>query len=308
LIHLVSIIIPNYNHAAFLQQRLESVFHQTYQNFEVILLDDASTDASVEILKKYQYHPKVAHFIINETNSGSPFKQWQKGISLAKGEYIWIAESDDYCEPDFLETLMQSFTNQVDLVYCQTKDVDEKGVELLNRMDYTADIKPNLWKDDFEMAGKEFIKSGLLIKNVIPNASAVVFKKSLVKPGSFSDTLLHMQMCGDWFFWVKLVEKTTISFIKKPLNFFRNHPAITRIHNKPDLKRKRSLEEATIRRFAYEQYGLASEHKNRELYKKWFKLHGKMSFFKPVFYKIKQPSTGMIDFISKFIKFKLNNN
>lgn len=92
---LVSIIIPNYNHAAFLQQRLNSVFQQTYQNFEVILLDDASTDASVAILNEYKDHPKVSHLVINERNSGSPFKQWQKGIALAKGEYVWIAESDD---------------------------------------------------------------------------------------------------------------------------------------------------------------------------------------------------------------------
>ena len=102
---LVSIIIPNYNHSKFLQQRLDSVFNQTFQDFEVILLDDCSTDNSVDILKKYANHPKVSHLELNKQNSGSPFKQWQKGITMAKGTYIWIAETDDYCEFNFLDQM-----------------------------------------------------------------------------------------------------------------------------------------------------------------------------------------------------------
>jgi len=306
--NLVSIIIPNYNHATFLKQRLDSVFNQTYQNFEVILLDDASTDNSLEVLSTYKNHSKVKHFVVNKSNSGSPFKQWKKGIELSKGEYIWIAESDDYSEPIFLEKIMYTFADEIGLVYCQTIDVDEQGNEILNRLDYTSDIKPNFWKDDFEMKGIDFIKSGLLVKNVIPNASAVVFKKSLVNPESFSNTLLEMQMCGDWFFWVKLVKKSTVSFIKNPLNYFRNHPAISRNHSNPNLKRKRLIEEATIRRFAYRQYGLTNEKLNIGLYKMWFKLHNKNSFLKPVFYKIRQPSTSRFSFLLKFIKFKLNIN
>ena len=62
----VSVIVPNYNHAAFLPKRLESIFNQTYQDFEVILLDDASTDTSVEVLSQYADHPKVTHFVVNE--------------------------------------------------------------------------------------------------------------------------------------------------------------------------------------------------------------------------------------------------
>ena len=98
----VSVIIPNYNHALFLEQRLESVLNQTYQDFEVIFLDDASTDSSRAVFTKYANHPKISHIIFNETNSGYPFKQWNKGVNLAMGEYIWIAESDDYAELNFL--------------------------------------------------------------------------------------------------------------------------------------------------------------------------------------------------------------
>ncbi|MEX0996573.1 MAG: glycosyltransferase family 2 protein [Flavobacteriaceae bacterium] len=305
--NLISIIIPNYNHAPFLKQRLESVFNQTYQDFEVILLDDASTDNSLNILEPYKNHPKFSHFIVNETNSGSPFKQWQKGIALAKGAYIWIAESDDYCSPEFLEILMKSFKNEVGLVYCQTKDVNEKGEILLDRKEYTTDIQPNFWVNDFEMQGTEFIEKGLLIKNVIPNASAVVFKKSLITTLTFDEKLLKMKLCGDWFFWVQLIKSTKVKFVSQHFNFFRNHNAISRNHKDVDTKRRRLLEEATIRRFVKNEYGLSLTKNNEVLYKKWFRLHSKWSFLYFRFYKVTQPTTSLLDFALKFIKFKLNN-
>ena len=104
---MVSIILPNYNHAKFLKERLYSVFNQTYKMFEVIILDDCSTDDSVAILNEFKDHPKVSHYILNKKNTGSPFLQWKKGIDLAVGKYIWIAESDDSCNLDFLEKQIQ---------------------------------------------------------------------------------------------------------------------------------------------------------------------------------------------------------
>ena len=73
---LISVIIPNYNHARYLEQRLDSVFNQTYPNFEVIILDDHSTDNSLEIINRYKDDPNLSQIIINDTNSGSVFKQW----------------------------------------------------------------------------------------------------------------------------------------------------------------------------------------------------------------------------------------
>ena len=86
----VSVIIPNYNHAQFLEQRIQSVLDQTYQDFEIIYLDDASTDNSNEVFAKFANNSRI-RAIYNQTNSGSPFKQWNKGIRLAQGEYVWIA-------------------------------------------------------------------------------------------------------------------------------------------------------------------------------------------------------------------------
>src|SRR4029077_11316800 len=101
----VSVVVPTYNHSRFLRKRINSVLQQTFQDFEVILLDDCSTDDSRSILSSYTGDPRVRNEF-NDVNSGSTFKQWNKGVRLARGEYVWISESDDYAAPRFLERLV----------------------------------------------------------------------------------------------------------------------------------------------------------------------------------------------------------
>jgi len=121
----VSVIIPNYNHDRFLTKRIQTILDQTFQDFEIIYLDDASTDESDAAIAPFL--PRLTHVIKNETNSGSPFKQWNKGARLAKGEYLWIAESDDYADKHFLERLVDILDRHpnVGLAYCQSWGVDE---------------------------------------------------------------------------------------------------------------------------------------------------------------------------------------
>ena len=80
----VSVIVPNYNHAPYLRQRLDSIINQTFRDFEVIVLDDASTDNSREIIQTYAHYP-MFRFLFNETRNGSAFKQWQIGLENARG-------------------------------------------------------------------------------------------------------------------------------------------------------------------------------------------------------------------------------
>ncbi|WP_278036319.1 glycosyltransferase family 2 protein [Flavobacterium nitratireducens] len=240
---LISIIVPNYNHERFLKQRLESVFNQSYSNFEVILLDDCSTDNSREILLEYAKHPKVSCCVFNEVNSGSPFKQWENGIAFAKGEYIWIAESDDYCELDFIDNIIDAMIKDstIGLGYCQTIDVDVNCHQIYHRINYTKYFQPNIWVDNFEMDGRQFIQLYLSFFNVIPNASAVIFRRNLVDNFFFSESLLQMKMCGDWYFWIKIALKSKVFFCKKKLNCFRNHHSVTRNHNSIHEKKRGCL-------------------------------------------------------------------
>ena len=112
---LVSVIIPNYNYAHFIPQRIGTVLGQTYRDIELIILDDASTDNSREAIEKYRGEDRVKHIVFNTSNSGSTFKQWEKGFQLAQGEYIWIAECDDYSDPSFLEQLMKVLEKDPDI-------------------------------------------------------------------------------------------------------------------------------------------------------------------------------------------------
>lgn len=304
---LISIIVPNFNHAPFLKQRLDTVFSQTFQDFEVILLDDCSTDNSVEILTVYAKNVKVSHFIINKENSGSPFKQWKKGIDLAKGKYIWIAESDDYSEIEFLNTMIALLNKKESLgiAYCQSLIADDSGKAIGDKLNFTSEFEPNIWKNDFIIEGTEFINNYLSVKAVIPNTSAVIFEKSLVDSTVFDDTLLSMSICGDWLFWLKLCRKTKIAFSCEVLNNFRSHINTSRNHDSIIKKKKRIIEELQGRLYLYNSSNIKRLNKANNLYKNWFKLHKAKDLFKIEFYKVKMPFTNYISFVVKFILFKV---
>lgn len=222
---LVSVIVPNYNHEKYLVQRLESIFNQTYTNFEVILLDDCSTDNSRVILLEYATNPKVSHCVFNEKNSGNTFVQWNKGIELAKGDFIWIAESDDFCDLNFLEELIKPLLEGTDVVlaYCQSNRVDENGVVTGNWLNHTNDLDSELFTTDFCMDGNEFVEKFLVYKNVIPNASAVVFRKDKIITSTYLNIDSYFKYCGDWIFYLRFITNNKISFIHMSLNNFRYH-------------------------------------------------------------------------------------
>lgn len=211
----VSVIIPNYNHAKYLPQRIESVLQQTYTDFEVIVLDDCSTDHSREIIQQYAGHPKISQVLYNETNSGSTFIQWKKGFELAKGEYIWIAESDDVAEKDFLETLMQGFelNSDVGIAFCDSIWINEEGAVI---------HLPSRETIDRVFIGNDFITSQLSKDNNIYNASMAVFKKELLDNVK-DQKYLDLKYCGDWYFWVLLAEQCNVYKSCKLLNYFRRH-------------------------------------------------------------------------------------
>lgn len=202
----VSVIVPNYNHSKFLNQRLESILNQTYQDFELIILDDCSTDNSQEIILNYAGLPKVAHIVINDENSGGTFKQWFKGISLARGEYIWIAESDDYASFLFLENMLERFqeNNRIEVVFCLSTLVNESGIPIGKLPHFNSKIMNRL----------EF-----LYGTFIPNASSVLFKR--VNAEQLDHSFTNYRICGDWHFWYQASRRGEIEFINMDLNFFR---------------------------------------------------------------------------------------
>ena len=215
----VSVIVPNYNHAPYLRQRIDSILLQTYHDFELILLDDCSTDNSRELLLSYKENPKVSQIVFSDQNSGSTFKQWNKGIELAQGQYIWIAESDDWAEPTFLEALIAEFeqNKMVGLVYCQSRLID-------NNDKVSFSNENNNLGEKFLFSATEFLHKKLLFDNAIWNASMMMFKKSLYPDSEHQKLYASMKFCGDWFFYVLLaIQGVEIVEIKKTLNNYRIH-------------------------------------------------------------------------------------
>lgn len=224
----VSVVVPSYNHARYLGRRLDSILGQTFQNFELILLDDASTDKSPAVIKKYLPHPKI-RFVQNQVNSGSVFKQWEKGFALARGRYIWTAESDDWADPRLLEALVARLEEnpRIGLAYCQSAIANQEGAVIGNAIGWTEDFAPGRWQKDFVNSGRDEIRNYLTNRNTIPNASAVLIRKSALAAAGPLAT--DFQLCGDWMLWIKLLEKSDVAFCAQSLNFWRLNTSNARL-------------------------------------------------------------------------------
>lgn len=223
----VSVIVPNYNHARFLNQRIDTILNQTFKDFELILLDDCSSDDSRSILSSYASDPRV-RLEFNEKNSGSTFKQWNKGVRLARGEYVWIAESDDYADPHLLEALVAALNqdNSVAFAYCRSWRVTGEGY-LDGYADlYLVSLNPTLWTADFTLDGREACQKYFIRTNPVPNASAVLFPRSLYEQVGGADET-H-RICGDWKLWAAMSLHGKIRYVGQPLNYFRFHTASVR--------------------------------------------------------------------------------
>lgn len=217
----VSVVVPNYNYARYLEQRIASILNQTYDDFELILLDDASTDVSKDILEHFRDNPHVSHIEVNSQNTGSPFKQWLKGINLARGKYVWIAEADDLAEPDFLETCVKWAEKEADVAVCYV------GSLLLDGEGRHTNRDVNHWgkrakKEAACFDGKRFASHNLYWKNYIINASGVLFRREYalkLADINFAD----MRYWGDWLFWFEMSMAGKVVEIYRNLNYFRQH-------------------------------------------------------------------------------------
>ena len=225
----VSVVVPNYNHARYLEERLRSLFAQSYPPHEILFLDDASSDGSVALARRLAAESPVPfRFVLNESNSGGAFRQWLKGIDMASGDLIWIAESDDTCRPELLERLVPKFDDPgVMLAYCQSAMIGPDGQ--LHAADYlgaTEDLSPVRWRSPYCVPGRAEVELALSQRNTIPNASAVVFRR----PDEIEERaeLETLRLCGDWLFYAMRIRRGRIAYTPEPLNGHRHHDRTVR--------------------------------------------------------------------------------
>lgn len=225
----VSVVVPNYNYENYIEERIDSILMQTYPIHEFIILDDCSTDNSVNKIEKIiKKHPDVnIKFVKNEKNSGSVFSQWQKAFSLSTGDYVWIAEADDSCSHYFLENVMKGFDSpNVVLSYAESMRIDENNrIISTSCRDWMLAVSSVKWNKSYINSGINEIQNALAICNTIPNVSAVVFKKS--NQVEIIEEAKKFKISGDWYIYYKLLSNGDIAYCSKSLNYFRKHSKST---------------------------------------------------------------------------------
>jgi hypothetical protein len=164
----------------------------------------------------------------NDVNSGSPFKQWNKGVGLALGRYAWIAESDDYADEHFLERLVPILESspKMQFGYCRSWCVREG-----NRLDGFAETQfagmdHFSWAADYCEDGREVCRKYMVRANIVHNASAVLFRKAVYEQVGGADSAMYI--CGDWKLWAAMALEGSVAYVCEPLNYFRFHGASVR--------------------------------------------------------------------------------
>lgn len=229
----VSAIVPSYNHAPFLERRLRSILEQTYQDIEVLVIDDASTDASMTVLERYHTEPRV-RIERNAVNSGSPFAQWNRGLARTTAPLVWIAESDDDADPRLLETLVARLERhpRCGLAFAQSLSVDADGCAHGTLTQWTDHVDAARWRTDYASSGREECAQYLAVANTIPSASAVVFRREIMT--LVGGAPAHMRLAGDWMTWLRMLLVSDVAFVAAPLNRHRSHAGTVRAAHADD--------------------------------------------------------------------------
>jgi glycosyltransferase involved in cell wall biosynthesis len=254
---LVSIVVPNYNYSSYLKKRIDSILNQTFQDFELIIIDDHSSDNSVEVIEPYLAHPFI-RLLQNRKNSGSVMKQWVIGVKNAVGELVWVAEADDYCEPNFLERTIPAFSDRdVTISYTNSHIIDTDNNITGNYETYYSNLNNQHWSKSYIIFGNEEVNFGLGVKNTIPNASAVVFKR-IPLLNTLTQMKLTFVLSGDWYVYLSVLGMNSkIAFCAEKLNYHRKHNStITSVSHAQENKQLIISEQNTLHRLVFAHFEL----------------------------------------------------
>ena len=198
----VSVIIPTYNRAQLLVKALQSVFNQTYQRFEILVVDDNSSDNTSEIINNFNDN-RIKYFRLSE-NQGAPAAR-NIGLKNATGELIAFLDSDDQWLETKLEKQIEMFNKDTNIGLVYT------GIKTINN-NFTKITLPQKKGD---------LSKSILIKNYVGTTSSVMIKKDLIdEVGGFD---LTFTSCQDWDLFIRLSQKCKFDFVKEPLVLYFEH-------------------------------------------------------------------------------------
>lgn len=239
----VSVIIPCYNIEKYVSECLESVYHQTYSNLEVLLINDGSKDRTEEILMEYvNKYPNITKYIY-QNNSG-PSVARNLGIKNSEGEYICFMDSDDILFPESIEKRVNILDMNSD-VYLVCSDS-----YMIQENSFTKDKLSSLLGEVY--SGNIFKE--LLKKNFISTQTVLMRREIIKSIGFFNESYLRSE---DYEYWLRIANKYKITFIKEPL-------AYTRVRNGSlSTNKKNEMEDSLISVYqsVFESYNLTNEEK-----------------------------------------------
>lgn len=205
---LVSVIIPNYNSSKFISRTVESVLRQTYDNFELIIVDDASSDDSVSIIRKFIKKDNRINLINLDKNSGGPAKPTNEGLKIAKGNFIAFLDADDQWLPDKLERQLNALQNTT-----------EKTGAVICRASLIFVDKESMPRFSFPLNGN--VLRAALCAQFFFNFSILLIKKEVLDKVGFLDE--NFLLAADQDYFIRISQKTNFIFLPQELVMYSMH-------------------------------------------------------------------------------------
>ncbi|MDB9891135.1 glycosyltransferase [Alphaproteobacteria bacterium] len=198
---LVTVYVTNYNYGRYIEEALESVFAQGYENFELIIIDDGSTDNSQDIISRYEEREKV--HIVLQKNKGLTVTN-NVALRLSNGKYIMRLDADDYLEPSALSVLVEALENDdsIALVFPDYFEVDEHGHMLQHVQRHDFSLKVSLYDQPAH------------------GACTMIRTKALRAVGGYDETFTRQD---GYDLWLKVIHQYTVRNVNKPLFYYRQH-------------------------------------------------------------------------------------
>ncbi len=208
----VSVCIPTYNRASLLRETIQSVLSQTFEEFELIVSDNASNDSTEDVVNSFK--DNRIQYIKNERNIGL-VGNFNQCLALAKGEYVTVFHDDDLMLPDNLVVKVRALDLNpgVGFVHSKVHIIDECGAIL----HYNTSLD-NLQTGDSIESGRDFLRRSLLSDNLVYPTSVLIRKECYLKLGGFSD---KVHFTTDFEYWMRISTNYDVMFLAKPLIKYR---------------------------------------------------------------------------------------
>jgi glycosyltransferase involved in cell wall biosynthesis len=210
----ISVCIPTYNGAKYLAEALTSVLNQTFTDFELIVVDDCSTDNTAAMVQSFR--DDRLKYVQNPTRLGL-VGNWNKCIELSSGQYICIFHQDDVMLPENLAEKIKVLEENptVGLVYSEVIQINAEGQIVLGWWYFKPEPRPEVVQ-----AGSKFFETLLLGPNIVCCPSVVLRRECFEKLGGFDSRLPYT---ADWEMWLRVALFYDIAYLVKPLLHYRRH-------------------------------------------------------------------------------------